>query len=323
MAPEWTQSNPIARQALYIARTCKYARMRREARRDARRAPDPARILPVRFVVGCGRSGTTILSHSLGTHPDAKFLYEPYHSWERIDTRADMTAFHSRPENKKIFFDAEDFEPEHSTRFRRLIASAGDPATHSCVVEKTPINACRIGWIERLEPDARYVHIVRNGISVARSVERLVLHPTYKMAFRPHYDQWWGERNIKWETLSREGPIRGYTPGEPELLTDHAQRGAYEWIASLGELDRARDTLGDRLLEITLTELTTDPRGTLGKLTDHLGLEPHDGWLATAASGIRAEAPPPEQQLTLPPAMLACFNAYQERFGFDGRAVLA
>lgn len=313
------KSMPAAQPALHLARWCKYAKMRRDARINARRDPDPARLLPVRFVVGCGRSGTTILSHSLGTHPGAKFLYEPYHVWEQIDTRADMTAFHSPPTGKKIFFDADDATDEHRRKFKRMIASAGTPGTHSCVIEKTPINACRIGWIEQLEDNARYVHIIRNGIAVARSIERIVHHPTYKMAFRPNYDQWWGEQNVKWHTLAEQGQARGYTPGEPDTLTEETQKGAYEWIVSLGELDRARPLLGERLLEVTLTEVTQRPQETLARLTEHLGLEATGDWLDQAAKSIRPEAPTPPGEIRLPPEMARLFNAYQEQFGFDTR----
>lgn len=286
----------------------------------AARPASPSRVLPVRYIIGCGRSGTTILGNTLAKHPRAHFLYEPYHLWERIDTRADMTAFHSPPRDKLVIMDAQHAQPKHLEVYRRLIATSGNPARHDCVIEKTPINACRIGWIEQLEPDARYVHIVRNGLAVAASIERIVLRPTYRMAWRPNYDQWWGEDMIKWKSLAEQGEQRGYGIGCTHLLESHLQRGAYEWVVSLSEIDRWREALGPRLLELTLTELTADPATQIGRIAAHFGLESSGSWLDLAAGSIKDENEAPKVDLVLPEPIANTFNDFQQRYGFVGRA---
>lgn len=310
----------VRRMSLRVGRWGKYAALRRSARVRASRPLRPGSELPVRYIMGCGRSGTTILARALAKHPRACFVYEPYHLWERIDTRADMTAFHSSPQDKLVIMDAEHFHTGQRDVYRRLIAAAGNPARHDCVIEKTPINACRIGWIERLEPDARYVHIVRNGLAVAASIERIVKHPTYRLATRPNYNQWWGEDMIKWRTLVVQGERRGYGAGCTKDLQSHLQRGAYEWIVSLSEVDRWRTALGDRLLELTLTDLTGDPDTHIRRIAAHFGLETSGGWLDRAAATIELENEAPPVDLALPRPLADAFNAFQARYGFKGRA---
>jgi hypothetical protein len=53
----------------------------------------------------------------------------------------------------------------------------------STLLEKSPINAMRIGYLNALASGATFVHIVRDGIDVASSLER-VATLTKKMAFR-------------------------------------------------------------------------------------------------------------------------------------------
>lgn len=310
----------VQRAYLRVARWGKFTLLRHSARVRARLPHRVSNELPVRYIVGCGRSGTTVLARALGKHPRACFIYEPYHIWERIDTRSDMTAFHSEPTGKLVIMDSQDTLPESRTTYRKLVSCAGNPRRHDCVIEKTPINACRIGWIEQLEPRARYVHIVRNGLAVAESIERIVLRPTYRMATRPHYNQWWGENGIKWASLSRDGQARGYAPGEPEQLRSEAQKAAYEWIVSLGEVNRWRAVLGDRLLEVRLTDLVADPQACLALLAKHLRLKGDDRWIAPAAARLHADRDTPGIRLSLPPVMCLMFNELQARYGFSGRA---
>ena len=91
--------------------------------------------------------------------------------------------------------------------------------------------------------------------------------------------------------------------------------------ASLAEIDRWRERLGDRMIELTLTELTRDPKLHIMRLAEHFGLNPPTGsWLDHAAATIEPEPPIPAIDLPLPPMMADMFNQYQSRFGFQGRA---
>ncbi|MCA9298128.1 MAG: hypothetical protein KDA28_03620, partial [Phycisphaerales bacterium] len=140
------------------------------------------------------------------------------------------------------------------------------------------------------------------------------------MAGKPRYNQWWGESHKKWSALSSEGKAHGFYPDEVDRLTTNAERGAYEWLVSLGLADRWAERLGDRLLERTYSDLTAEPRAVLSDICAHFEVGTPDAWLETSASMLSPERKNAGATVTLPPAMAAQFNAYQERFGFDGRA---
>lgn len=256
----------------------------------------------------------------MAENPHVHYLPEPYHLWCVIDPRVDVTGLHTRPEGTRFFMDGSDVRDAAQDRYDRLIARSGRASEHCCVIEKTPHNAGKLGWIDSLESGARVLHIVRNGLSVVRSIDLLATNPTYTLAFRPNYNQWWGERGAKWKALTREGPELGYFADEVHLLKQNDQRGAYEWLVSIGEIDRNRSMLGDRLLEITYSELTADPESTCTSIAEHFEIPCDAGWLARAKSMLGSERVNNGEPLRLPDAMRAQFNAYQERYGFEGRA---
>lgn len=249
------------------------------------------------------------------------YLREPYHLWQAIDSRMDVTGLHSDPEDTRFFMDVDDVTERGKKRFDKTIARTGTKGTHQCVIEKTPHNAGKLGWIEAIEPGYKVIHIVRNGLSVVRSINRLATKPTYRLAIKPNYNQWWGENDAKWKALKQEGPALGYFGDEINQLKTSTQRGAYEWLVSIGELDRWRDRLGDRLLEITYTQLTSDPAGTCHQIADHFDIPASDEWIQLAKDMLSSERVNDGDELELPPKMMKQFNEYQERFGFEGRAV--
>jgi hypothetical protein len=209
---------------------------------------------------------------------------------------------------------------ETQVRFNRLVRWVCRRNPTCRLIEKTPHNIARIGFLERLVSKPVYVHIVRNGVDVARSVSRLASHNEYRIVGKSHVNQWWGRDESKWRTLALEGAARGYFPDEVPLIDSHVQRGAYEWLVSLGEADRWRTYLGERLHEVTYTAFTTKPAETLVQLCDFLELATPRVWLDWIVAQVRQEQHSNGPPLELPPAMCERFNAYQTRYGFRGEA---
>ncbi len=301
-------------------RAAKLAWLRRRAESRARRGSDGRQVpsLTTCFIVGCGRSGTTILGSLFERHPQAHYLREPYHLWACVEPRTDVNALYYKVADARFFLDEVDASPEAVQRFRRLFLES--TAGGRSMVEKTPHNVARIGFIEALAPGSRWVHIVRDGVDVARSIDRLATGNFYRIAGRPDINQWWGSDGAKWKALAREGAARGYCADDVTALETHLQRGAYEWVVSLEEAARWRQRIGERFLEIRYVDFANATTESLQRLCEHFGIDAPAGWLAWAQQQVSPPRHNKGSTLKLPPCVAERFNRLQAEHDLLGRA---
>jgi hypothetical protein len=299
-----------------LARTLYYRLRGTKARLRVRLKPAlrPGDVPPI-FIIGCGRSGTSILGEVFAMHPQVRYVYEPYDLWAAIHPVTDFLQLYSHDEYHCLL-DARSATSVARRRFQRLMPSPPD----FTLVEKSPINALRIGFLDAIAPGARFVHIVRDGVDVACSIERIAAD-TRKLAFRPALNNWWGVGNRKWTALEFDGIAAGYYPDEVSELTTDAQRGAYEWLLSLHEINAWRGHLGPRLIELRLDDLINDPRRVLESVVAAAGLSlSGEEWLDQAIKKVQLVSNRYDTELILPAQMRADFNKFQESYDFKGRA---
>ncbi|NET07883.1 MAG: sulfotransferase [Symploca sp. SIO2B6] len=302
-------------------RALKYRWLRWSAEQRAEKVFDSnqTRSKSLAFILGCGRSGTTILGKVFSDHPQVSYLFEPYYLWAAIDRRTDaLNLFHNI--DASLIMNASHYNENSQLRFNRLIRSARGGVQVKLVIEKTPLNAMRIGYINALAPNSKFVHIVRNGVDVCYSINKIANSNSYKITGKPALNQWWGINYAKWKALASDGTASGYYTDNVHNLENNLSRGAYEWLVTLGEIDRWREALDDRLKELTYDTLTTKPKSTLKDLCEFFEIDSPQSWLDKSVSAI--SSPRHKQGLTvsLPPAMCKAFNSYQQRYGFSNRA---
>ena len=210
------------------------------------RAEMRARFRPIRvtddsapvFIIGSGRSGTTLLGDILAIHPRVRYYYEPYDLWAAVHGPSDFLHLYKAGE-RHCALDSSVVTRRTRIRFQRTLR----PREGLTLVEKTPINALRLGFLDAIAPNARFVHIMRDGVEVAWSIQRIAT-VTRRMAFRPPLNDWWGISDSKWTALAKDGIAAGYYAGEVSQLATDEQRGAYEWLLSMREIDAWRTRLG-------------------------------------------------------------------------------
>lgn len=60
-------------------------------------------------------------------------------------------------------------------RFKRLFAVVDDRQR----IEKTPHNAFQIRYLEAITSKAKFIHIVRDGVAVVQSIQRIATRSQY------------------------------------------------------------------------------------------------------------------------------------------------
>jgi hypothetical protein len=121
----------------------------------------------------------------------------------------------------------------------------------------------RTGLLSAALPDARFVHVVRDGRAVAASMVRM---PWWTGVLGP--DAWsWGplpaSYREEWEASGRSYPVLA----------------GLQWKMLLDSYDAARDRLpGGRWLEVRYEDLLADPRGVVGEVSAFLGLRSDAGF---------------------------------------------
>lgn len=144
---------------------------------------------PLIFLVGCSRSGTTVLQSLLATHPDIAtfpetkffhYLFPPRREIIRYFLRLNSTKIKPRMET---FFEEELKRPEFLeglpnitlTRFYikkviGILEALADEEGKNFILEKTPDHIYCLEKIENYLPQSQFIHILRNGTDVVASL---------------------------------------------------------------------------------------------------------------------------------------------------------
>lgn len=111
-------------------------------------------------ILGAPRSGTTLLSQLLKHHPDLYLANEPRIMWKYGN------------DSKSDALQPADARPEVVRHIRKQLAAEVRAAGRTRLVEKTPSNSLRLGFVQRVLPDAIYVHMMREGVESVLSIRK-------------------------------------------------------------------------------------------------------------------------------------------------------
>lgn len=224
------------------------------------------------YVVGTGRSGTTILGKILSVHRDVLFLNEPKALWHYSYADEDIIGSYSKTPGR-IRLNHQDADPTIASRLTRVYATALRLMGSKRVVDKYPEIVFRIDFVLRLLPMAKFIAITRDGVDTCASVSAWSeKHQTHTDGVR---SDWWGENDRKWLTLVAElVPEHQDLRELSEILAttvDNRDRAAVEWIVSMREI-RAASARNSSLATISYEALCADADKTLEAVLQHCTL---------------------------------------------------
>jgi omega-hydroxy-beta-dihydromenaquinone-9 sulfotransferase len=242
----------------------------------------------VAFLLGAGRSGTTLLYKLLALHPHIAYIsnYENRLTWFPDGLAARVAAPHlegklnawfnhgnayfvRRPWLKKVFptphegesvyaacgirlFPRRDELPEAAAaeRLRARFEHIRRRARAEVFLSKRTANNRRVRQLEAIFPQARYVHLLRDGREVAQSLSSV---------------EWWDTHTVWWDGRT---PVEIEQSGEPRLAVC-----ARNWVRELEELrEQLAPVPAERVLTLRFEELLEDPLLQLERVVRFLGV---------------------------------------------------
>ena len=281
----------------------------------AKHLPPPKKIEKPIFIIGTGRSGSTILGIVLSMHKDIGFLNEPKALWHSAYGGEDLIGSYSR-NAARYRLGAEDATPEVKQAMHRMFGWYLAATGSRRVADKYPELIFRVPFVREIFPDAQFLFLVRNGWDTCHSIEHWSERLSSQHGSETH--NWWGVENRKWKLL-----VEQMVPSEPGLaahiseiasLTRHADMAAVEWIITMREGLRLRQQYPDKVHTVIYEDLTTQTDKTLSDLGKFCELRPDpvfENYAQQTLQPVRAKQP-----FDLHPAIQPEFDAVMRDLGY-------
>lgn len=265
----------VRRKRLHLQRVA----LKRAARRGG---VDEPPVRPV-FVIGCPRSGTTLLFRLLRGHPGLRALPGEGHLF---------WATYQHPRDKGWGSDratAEDVIPGEPRLIYTGISRVGGTGRF---LDKTPRNSLKIPYLASLFPDATFVLLKRDGRPTVSSLIEgwTVRHGvSYTLPEPLHLKEY---RGRLWSYV--------LPPGWREWAsTSVAEVAAFQYVScyetALGDLAVLPK---ERVVSLGFEELLSDPQGAMVALLDRLSLQIDRGVMEMASNldrhPVQTNSPPRE-----------------------------
>ena len=234
------------------------------------------------FLLGSGRSGTTPLYHLMAVHPEVCWFSNlsnrlPWLPWAPLAHRLADTALFGpgmkqhilrrrggkkrlAPVEAEIIYDRAgllhdrrtteaDFDPRVAENLRQAVANHVRYSGKRRFLSKQTANNQRYRLLNRIFPDALFVHLIRDGRAVANSIRG---------------QGWLDVMSLWWLEDKASNHIADYT--------DPIELCGMHWQRNLDELLAGRELLGERYLEIRYEDMIHDVHGTVGQVLEFADL---------------------------------------------------
>jgi len=277
--------------------------------------PAPKEIISPIYIVGTGRSGTTVLGTVLSVHPDIGFLNEPKLLWNIFRDDEDLVGSYShKPGRYRL--SSRDATDAVGRSARRLYGWYLFLSRAHRVLDKYPEAVFRFEFLDHMFPDAKFIFLVRNGRDTCKSINSWSRRLSIKKGGT--IQDWWGRDDQKWRLLCEQ-----IVPEHPDLLLklsdirglrNHVDRAAVEWIVSMREGLKLAETYPSRVKTVRYEDLIRSPLAQLTEIQEFCGLKADSKMLDYACAVLRPATNIP--RLALNEVLIEPFDCVMAELGY-------
>lgn len=220
------------------------------------------------FIVGMGRSGSTILGKILSLHPDIGFLNESKAVWYTIDPQCDIVG-HFQTGDAKYHLTAEDAGLMQQQTARKLFYFYAGLTRSRRILDKNPEIVYRLSFVKTIFPDAKFILLVRNGWDTIYSVAHWWQQAENMV--NPQNEAWWGVKRRKWQFMMKElistEPLLAPYETVLRTLSREEDMAAVEWILAMQEGWRILQQFPTSVCRLHYEALASHPYKSLKELS--------------------------------------------------------
>ncbi len=221
------------------------------------------------FIIGTGRSGTTILGILLSIHSDIGFLNEPKALWHAIYDSEDLIGSYS---TKEAYYrlDESHASEEVKRNAHRLFGAYLTAVLSPRLVDKYPELIFRVPFVKSIFPDAKFLFLVRNGWDTCNSIMLWSQRLGSNVGQECH--DWWGLDKRKWHLLVEQiiRPDQYYHDAIDSIneFHDHINMAVVEWIATMREGLKMMQLYPDDILMVRFEDMTSNAVGCFQEILE-------------------------------------------------------
>lgn len=280
-----------------------------------KRLPQIKRVDKPVFILGTGRSGTTILGVVLSIHREVGFLNEPKAMWHAIYPEEDVIGSYSRgPARYRL--NAEDVGDAVKRNAHRLFGAYLATILSRRLVDKYPELIFRVPFVRQIFPDAKFIFLVRNGWDTCASIDKWSARCGEQKNGEVH--DWWGVNQRKWRLMLRELVVNDPYFVDVKMLAEgldnHKDMAALEWVVTMREGIRRMQDNEDCIRMVRYEDLVESPRETLRGIAEFTGLSEDETWLSYAESVLHSV--PPHAEFEMHPTLRPLFDETMQVLGY-------
>ena len=263
------------------------------------------------FILGTGRSGTTILGLVLSMHRDVGFLNEPKAIWAALRNDEDLIGSYHRG-SAHYRLGSSDATPDLCQSAHRIYGAYLRISMTRRIVDKYPELIFRVPFVRQIFPDAKFLFLSRNGWDTCASIDRWSKRLGVQNDGEIH--DWWGVNRRKWDCLVEQivvehADLAVHAEALSELK-DHRAMAATEWIVTMREGMRVLDEHPDLVFHVPYEVLCADPSEMCSRIAGFTDLAQDDVFLEYAGSVLSAASA--KQKFDLPDFLEAPFHQTNE-----------
>lgn len=272
----------------------------------------------VAYVLGTGRSGTTILGVSLSAHDEVGFLNEPKLPWYWSNSRDDIIGSYSAKPGKYSLtsIDVDSSIEQKISKFYNFYSKVVDV---EIVIDKYPEMIFRTDFLQKFKFDKKYIFLYRNGIDIVNSIAKWSERKSTTNT--ENTEDWWGLNDQKWHLLCSD-----IVSKDPDLSKNiniiqnyksHEFRAAVEWIVTMKKGLELSGAMGEQTyMPLKYEDFIEDSRSRQAVLS-FLGLKNSSTFENYCNNALKASSRHESRMLALPAEIVNEFNDTQSKLGYD------